>query len=314
MSDVTATPMRSESIATLAKALASAQGKIEDAVRDAANPFFHSSYADLSSVWRACRSALAAHDLAVIQTTDTDAERIILRTTLAHASGEWIAGVYPIRPMKQAKRDEGGWTPSDDPQSIGSALTYARRYALAAMVGVAPAGDDDDAEGAMERTPEEKAAAIDPRLVKIGFGRSAGTAVGALSDRELQWYTRAYTENVANPDKARFICQNHAVLDALIAVQAMRAKTQEAPFLPSSDLPAAGAPTEADRAGLMKKIKALATERKLTTPEKQALGDDILDGVPLAEAPLEKLVGFVDFLSEAEAVGTWREVQAKGAT
>ncbi len=135
--------MQSPEINELACALAKAQSVITGATKDAKNPFFKSNYADLSAVWSACREALSANELAVIQTTepvDTDGTAINLRTTLAHSSGQWVASVYPVVPQK------------DDPQGWGSALTYARRYSLAAIAGVAPKGDDDDGEAAMQRT------------------------------------------------------------------------------------------------------------------------------------------------------------------
>ncbi len=129
--------MQSEHIGELAKALAAAQGEIEGAVKDAENPFFKSSYADLTAVWGACRGALVKQELAVIQVADIAEDgSVSLITTLAHSSGEWISGAYPIRPVK------------DDPQSMGSATTYARRYSLAALVGVAPKGEDDDGNAA----------------------------------------------------------------------------------------------------------------------------------------------------------------------
>jgi len=130
-------PTQSPSIAALAKALSDAQGKIKGAVKDADNPFFKSRYADLASVWDACRAQLSAAELAVIQTTANGISGVTVITTLAHSSGEWIRGSLTLRPVK------------DDPQGAGSAITYARRYALAAMVGVAP--EDDDGEAASGR-------------------------------------------------------------------------------------------------------------------------------------------------------------------
>lgn len=129
-------PLQSPEIGELAAALAKAQGQIKEAKRDRENPFFKSSYADLGSVWEACREALSSNGLAVIQTLSGYGK---LRTTLAHSSGQWIVSLYPINPVK------------DDPQGLGSAVTYARRYAMAAIVGVAPAGEDDDAERAQGR-------------------------------------------------------------------------------------------------------------------------------------------------------------------
>jgi ERF superfamily len=134
--------LQSAEIGKLAEALSKAQGAIEDAKKESENPFFKSNYADLSSVWKACRKHLSGNGLAVIQAVDLEGR---LRTTLAHTSGEWIASVYPIKPVK------------DDPQGLGSAVTYARRYSLAAIVGIAPAGEDDDGEGAQGRPAETKA-------------------------------------------------------------------------------------------------------------------------------------------------------------
>lgn len=130
---------KSESIAELAKALAKAQGEMEAAKKDSANPFFNSHYADLASVRDAIREPFAKNGLAVAQipaSVATDGT-VRLSTMLMHASGEWIAGDLTMKASK------------NDPQAIGSCLTYARRYALSAMAGVAT--EDDDAEGATGR-------------------------------------------------------------------------------------------------------------------------------------------------------------------
>lgn len=131
---------QSDQINELAAALAKAQGEIVGAVKDSSNPYFKSKYADLASVYGACREQLTKNNLCVIQTTDSDNTDTYVITTLAHSSGQWIQGKIKINPMK------------NDPQAVGAALTYYRRYALAALVGVPQI--DDDAEGAMDRTPE----------------------------------------------------------------------------------------------------------------------------------------------------------------
>jgi hypothetical protein len=128
---------QSESIAALAAALSKAQASITGALKDSANPFFKSKYADLASCWDACRKPLTDNGLAVIQTIETGEGRAVLVTTLCHASGEWIKSYCPIL------------TKDDSPQGQGSGITYARRYALAAMVGLAQI--DDDAEAAQGR-------------------------------------------------------------------------------------------------------------------------------------------------------------------
>ena len=134
--------MQSEAIGKLAEALSKAQGMIKGAVKDSENPFFKSSYADLASVWDACREALSKNGLSVVQTTRiSDAGEPVIITMLLHSSGEWVSGELLVKPVK------------NDPQSIGSAITYGRRYALSAMVGVAP--EDDDGEKAQGRQHTE---------------------------------------------------------------------------------------------------------------------------------------------------------------
>lgn len=128
---------QSESIAALAAALSKAQALITGALKDSANPYFKSKYADLASCWDACRKPLTDNGLAVIQTIEASEARAVLVTTLCHASGEWVKSYCPIL------------TKDDSPQGQGSGITYARRYALAAMVGLAQI--DDDAEVAQGR-------------------------------------------------------------------------------------------------------------------------------------------------------------------
>jgi len=141
--------MQSESIAKLAEALAKAQGEITGALKESKNPFFKSSYADLASCWDACRKQLSEHGLAVIQTTAPDDSGVVVITTLAHTSGEWIRGSLRMVPVKA------------DPQGIGSCITYARRYALAAIVGLAQI--DDDANAASK--PEVAEERVDTKLL-----------------------------------------------------------------------------------------------------------------------------------------------------
>lgn len=129
--------MKSETIGELAKALAKAQSEIKGAIKDSENPFFKSKYADLESVWDACREPLTKHGLSVVQSFGFEGAVSFLETTLLHESGEWISGRQVLMPVK------------NDPQSFGSASTYNRRYGLAAIVGIIQT--DDDAETAQAR-------------------------------------------------------------------------------------------------------------------------------------------------------------------
>jgi hypothetical protein len=139
--------MQSESIANLAKALSIVQGKLTYAVKDSANPFFKSKYADLESVWDACRSLLAENGLAVMQFPGEFVDGTMsLNTILTHSSGEYMSYLMSV-PVSKV-----------DPQGAGSALTYMRRYALAAVVGVVQA--DDDGNAASSPKPVVKAKEI----------------------------------------------------------------------------------------------------------------------------------------------------------
>ena len=129
---------KSESIKELAAALAKAQGVMKGAIKDSANPFFKSRYADLASVVEAIRAAFSANGLSYIQTVEpSDKDEVRVETTLLHASGEWISCGILSLPVSKI-----------DAQGYGSALTYARRYSLSAAVGVAPEDDDGNAASA----------------------------------------------------------------------------------------------------------------------------------------------------------------------
>jgi len=135
--------MRSESIKELATALSKAQGQFDHARKDTENAFFKSRYATLAGCIDAAKKHMEANGLMVTQTTDVESDKLYLITTLAHSSGEWISGKYPVSPIK------------GDPQAYGSAMTYARRYAFCAITGIA--SDDDDDGNAASRSDGKKA-------------------------------------------------------------------------------------------------------------------------------------------------------------
>jgi len=150
----------SDSIANLTLALSIVQGKMTHAIKDSANPFFKSKYADLESVWDVCRSLLSENGLAVMQfpgdinfvqlekeNGDINiATKMSLTTIISHKSGEFMSQEMSVPVTKP------------DAQGAGSALTYMRRYALAAVVGVVQA--DDDGNAASSPKPVVKAREI----------------------------------------------------------------------------------------------------------------------------------------------------------
>lgn len=191
---------QSKNIAALAKALCKAQSEMKPALKDSVNPFFKSKYADLASVSEAVIPLLSRNGMCVIQTTDKEADGVTLVTTLAHESGQWIRGRLFMRPTK------------NDPQGIGSCLTYQRRYALAAIVGLT-SEEDDDGNAASRReeklapnppmgSPHEDSpktkAAKDPanskyaggkwKDVVVHFGKNEGKKLGELDNKSLHWW------------------------------------------------------------------------------------------------------------------------------
>jgi hypothetical protein len=144
----------SESIGTIAAALAKAQGQLVNPEKSLVAIIRSDRrlgdeqtfrYAPLSSGLDIVRKTLSQHEIATVQTTSIDdaAGLVRLSTVLAHASGEWIASDWPVCPIAETKR----------PQRMGAALTYARRYSLFTVVGIA--GEDDlDAPDLTDPNPE----------------------------------------------------------------------------------------------------------------------------------------------------------------
>lgn len=129
---------KSESIVKIASALVKAQAAMGNALKDAKNPFFKSSYADLNAVREACLPALNANGVSVLQPTVHADGKAYVETVLLHESGEFISSLTEILCAKQ-----------NDPQAHGSGISYARRYGLQSLVNLGSA--DDDGEGAMGR-------------------------------------------------------------------------------------------------------------------------------------------------------------------
>jgi len=162
----------SESIATIAGALVKAQKEIGKAGKNAENPHLKSKYANLAEVWETCQEVLPKHGLAVMQLPAPagDNETLLLETVLLHESGEWISSMISM-PL-----------PKRDPQGYGSALTYARRYGLAAAAGVVQ--DDDDGHAATPQAGENYAEQTESRQ-SVPAARSNTGAGGAVGIREL---------------------------------------------------------------------------------------------------------------------------------
>lgn len=138
----------SEQLGELFSALSTAQGQMNGALKDAKNPYFKSQYTTLDSCWDSCRAPLSCNGLSVVQAVEEEGGKMFLKTILGHKSGQYISSFVPLLLAKT------------DPQSLGSCLTYMRRYALCAIIGISPT--DDDGEKAMETHRKKEDSKEDP--------------------------------------------------------------------------------------------------------------------------------------------------------
>ena len=135
----------SDSVIEISKALCNAQKEMKPAIKDSKNPHFKSTFANLTSVWESIRIPITSNGLSIWQDISTTEKTVSVITRIAHISGEWIEfGPFTITLFKT------------DPQAIGSATSYAKRYAICAAVGVVSDDEDDDAEKAMSRENDKK--------------------------------------------------------------------------------------------------------------------------------------------------------------
>lgn len=178
-----------EKLKELPKALIAAQQEIKSARKSGSNPHFKSSYSDLSDVWDACRDALNKNGLCIAQTTAVrEGPLVVLQTRLIHVSGEELVSEYPLNPVKP------------DPQAMGSALTYARRYTLAAMVGVVQ--EDDDGNAASAERPEKQAPTIEHLKKGMALEKDLAKLLERWKDRKGDIDAAVYRQGIEILDDA----------------------------------------------------------------------------------------------------------------
>lgn len=161
----------SPQLGELFAALAKAQGEMETAKKEANNPFFKRNYADLEAVINCSRPYLSKHGLCVLQPirVGSSGEKYLC-TRLGHSSGQWMESRLPLVQMKP------------DMQGMGSAITYAKRYAYSAMIGVVT-GEDDDGNGACIR-PEKKNERT-PSFISQSQAKTIGELITQSNDESL---------------------------------------------------------------------------------------------------------------------------------
>jgi hypothetical protein len=187
--------LQSEAVDQLSAALASAQGEMVNATKTSENPFFRSRYADLAAVWDAIRAPLSKHGLSVTQTfrkATESAEYTVTRTaktgetwesrvqhladlvtTLHHASGQWIGSEVPII-------CEWG-----NPQTLGSTITYLRRYSLQAACGIAPEDDDGNAGSGRDQDQAHRSQGYQDRSYQRPSAQPVARQVSAVQPVQL---------------------------------------------------------------------------------------------------------------------------------
>lgn len=158
--------MQSEQINEMALALSKVQGAILPAKKGCDNPFFKSKYADLTAVWDSCRNELSGNNLCILQCNEDSETHLVLITTLAHSSGQWMKSKSVLSkriPAIAAKKDKYGKdVPAQDErqmtaQEIGAATTYLRRFAVASMVGVCTEDDDGNTASGHQQHENQRA-------------------------------------------------------------------------------------------------------------------------------------------------------------
>lgn len=181
----------SESIASLAAALVAAQGEVKSISKDSKNTHFGNDYVSLDALTEAIRPVLTKHGLALLQgatVPHTDEhgalKALTVESMLLHSSGEWLSNAVVMPVSVVPSKNKAGEIVSADPtaQTAGSAVTYGRRYGLAALLALTT-DDDDDGEAASQpaRQATQKPAA--EKIMPIG--NTKGKKLGDLSDEEL---------------------------------------------------------------------------------------------------------------------------------
>ena len=180
-----------DQINTIAAALAKAQAKMGKAIKDSNNPAFRSKYADLGSVMDACLPALNECGISVVQPFAMIGDKYAVETILLHESGERLSCAIPLLVNK------------NDMQGLGSGMTYARRYGLMCMAGIAP--EDDDGNAAAKAPPPKEDPAprrSGPTDEQIAHDRAAIDAHAMIESAESLADLQAVWKGLSKPVQA----------------------------------------------------------------------------------------------------------------
>ena len=184
---------RSDTIAKLASALVAFEADVTNPKNSAENPFHHNRYAPLQDILAYVRPLLAQHKLAVSQLLHSDGDAIGVTTVLMHESGEYIAETATISVQSEKGKSHA--------QLAGSNVTYLRRYALAAVLGIASEDDDDGNAGLQQRkqstasepAKNQKSESPANSMGSREISERAGAAIKAISDLDDPTVADGYT-------------------------------------------------------------------------------------------------------------------------
>lgn len=180
--------MNSSSVGSISAALVKAQQGLGHAIKSSTNPHFKSKYADLASVIDAVKGPLNDNGIAFSQASVVRENlEVVLVTTLLHTSGEFLQSEYPLRPSQPT------------PQGFGSALTYARRYCLASIVGIA-SEEDDDGNEASKPSYAPYASPCSKKPALLGLIGSLISDTGTDIDKVLAAYKKPSLEHLTDAE------------------------------------------------------------------------------------------------------------------
>lgn len=202
----------SPAIGKLAEALASAQAEMPTARKDAKNPHFKNDYASFESVVAAWKSCGPKQGLAIAQLpTSTDGQSVGVTTILMHKSGEFIRSTLVLRPAKA------------DPQGIGSAISYAKRYTFAAVTGLPTGEGEDDGEAAVGRNngPGRHDPPARPQIAPPPSNRAPEDDRDEVLAMIASCRTREDVDDIKG-NVSKFVPKGHAYRDEVVAALTKR--------------------------------------------------------------------------------------------
>lgn len=181
-------------------ALSKAQGDMKPAVMDSKNPHFNSKFASLTAVQDAYRGPLAKNGLAITQMVESDENGYTIQTILGHASGQYISSTFRLMVTKQ------------DMQGLGSAVTYARRYAISALLGVVDT-EDDDAEASLNRSkPQAQRPTPTPKAAGAAVKNQAPASMAQIKQISALANDRSISKGVLGSFVTKVYGADHSTL------------------------------------------------------------------------------------------------------